>query len=159
MVKSRKYNSCYVALLSSTWIINMFVEGILQIMTPHWIRHSFFPHFIEILVTCNYINLRYTSSSVVKESACNAGDARDAVCSLGREDPQEDGMATHSRILAWNIPWIEEPCGLHSISSQRIVQDWSNWACMHAHTYNMMTLCVYYKMIITVSLVNIHYLI
>ena len=32
---------------------------------------------------------------------------------LGREDPLDGGMATHSRILAWRIPWTEEPCGLH----------------------------------------------
>ena len=34
------------------------------------------------------------------------------VQSLGREDPLEDGMATHSSILAWRIPWTEEPGGL-----------------------------------------------
>ena len=32
--------------------------------------------------------------------------------SLGREDPLEEGMATHSSILAWRIPWMEEPGGL-----------------------------------------------
>ena len=35
--------------------------------------------------------------------------------SLGREDPLEEGMATHSSILTWRIPWIEEPGGLQSI--------------------------------------------
>ena len=39
------------------------------------------------------------------------------VQSLGREDPLEKGMATHSSILAWRIPWIE-PGGLHSMGSQ-----------------------------------------
>ena len=39
-----------------------------------------------------------------KESACNVGD-------LGWEDPLEEGMATHSSILAWRIPWTEEPVG------------------------------------------------
>ena len=39
---------------------------------------------------------------------------------LGREDPLEDGMATHSNILAWRIPWTEEPCGLQSMGSQRL---------------------------------------
>ena len=37
------------------------------------------------------------------------------VQSLGREDPLEEGMATHSSILAWRIPWIEEPGGLQPI--------------------------------------------
>ena len=39
--------------------------------------------------------------------------------SLGREDPLEKGMATHSSILAWSIPWTEEPGGLQSMGSQR----------------------------------------
>ena len=37
------------------------------------------------------------------------------VQSLGREDPLEEGMATHSSILAWRIPWTEEPGGLQSM--------------------------------------------
>ena len=39
--------------------------------------------------------------------------------SLGQEDPLEKGMATHSSILAWTIPWTEEPGGLQSIGSQK----------------------------------------
>ena len=41
------------------------------------------------------------------------------VQSLGREDPLEGGMASHSDILAWRIPWTEEPDGLQSIGMQR----------------------------------------
>ena len=37
------------------------------------------------------------------------------VQSLGQEDPLEEGMATHSSILAWRIPWTEEPGGLHTV--------------------------------------------
>ena len=40
------------------------------------------------------------------------------VPSLGREDPLEEGMATHSSILAWRIPWTEKLGGLQSIGSQ-----------------------------------------
>ena len=40
--------------------------------------------------------------------------------SLGQEDPLEEEMATHSGILAWKIPWIEEPGGLQSIGLQRV---------------------------------------
>ena len=43
--------------------------------------------------------------------------------SLGWEDTLEKEMATHSGILAWKIPWTEEPGGLQSIGLQRIVQD------------------------------------
>ena len=62
----------------------------------------------------------FSGGSGDKESACNAGDP---VQSLGWEDPLEKGMATHSRILAWRIPWREEPGGLQSMGSQRVGQD------------------------------------
>ena len=42
---------------------------------------------------------------------------------LGRQDPLEKGMATHSSILAWRIPWTEEPGGLQSMGSQRVGYD------------------------------------
>ena len=42
------------------------------------------------------------------------------VQSLGQEDPLEKGMATHSSILAWRIPWTEEPGMLQSMGSQRV---------------------------------------
>ena len=45
------------------------------------------------------------------------------VRSLGQEDPLEKEMATHSSILAWRIPWTEEPCGLQSTGSQRVRHD------------------------------------
>ena len=46
------------------------------------------------------------------------------VRSLGQEDPLQKEMATHSSILAWRIPWMEEPGRLQSMGSQRIGQDW-----------------------------------
>ena len=55
-----------------------------------------------------------------KESACNAGDQ---VQSLGQEDLLEKGMATPFRILAWRIPWTEQPDGLQSMGSQRVGHD------------------------------------
>ena len=42
---------------------------------------------------------------------------------LGQEDPLEKGMATHSSILAWRIPWTEESAGLQTIGSQRVRHD------------------------------------
>ena len=42
------------------------------------------------------------------------------VLSLGREDPLEKEMATHSSILAWKIPWMKEPGRLQSMGSQRV---------------------------------------
>ena len=45
------------------------------------------------------------------------------VGSLGQEDPLEEGMPTHSSILAWRIPWTEEPGGLQSMGSLRVGHD------------------------------------
>ena len=45
------------------------------------------------------------------------------VQSLGWEEPLEEEMATHSSILAWSIPWTEEPGGLQSMGSQRVRHD------------------------------------
>ena len=50
------------------------------------------------------------------------------VQSLGQEDPLEEGMATHSSIISWRIPWTEEPGGLQPIGLQGIRHD---WACTH----------------------------
>ena len=47
---------------------------------------------------------------------------------MGQEDPLEEGMATHSRIRAWRIPWTEEPGRLWSMRSQRVGHDWNNLA-------------------------------
>ena len=50
------------------------------------------------------------------------------VSSLGQEGPLEEGMAVQCSILAWRIPWTEEPGGLQSIVWQRVRQDWSDLA-------------------------------
>ena len=59
-----------------------------------------------------------------KESACQSRKHKEIqVRSLGWEDPLEEGMATHSSILAWRIPWTEEPGGLWSMGQQRVRQN------------------------------------
>ena len=87
---------------------------------------------------------------VVKNPPANAGDAREMwvqglalvaqtvenlpamwetwVRPLGRVDPWEKGMAPHSSILTWSIPWTEEPGGLQSIGSHRVRHDWLSMA-------------------------------
>ena len=58
---------------------------------------------------------------ILKNPAANAGKIRDnGIKSLGQEDHLEDKIASHSSLLAWRIPWIEEPGGLHSMGSQRV---------------------------------------
>ena len=68
--------------------------------------------------------------SVVKKICLPMQETR--VWSLGQEDSLEAGMATHSSILAWRIPWTEEPGGLQSIELQRVRHNWSNLGHMHA---------------------------
>ena len=58
-----------------------------------------------------------------KEFTCNTGDIRMWDQSLGQEDLLEEEMATHSSILAWKIPWTEEPGKLQSMGSLRVGQN------------------------------------
>ena len=59
-------------------------------------------------------------ASLVAQMVKNLPAMREtSVQSLGQEDPLEKGMATHSSILAWRIPWTEEPGGLQSMRLQR----------------------------------------
>ena len=60
---------------------------------------------------------------MVKNPPAGAGDIETWVLSLGREDPLEKAMAPHSSILAWKIPWTEEPGRLQSMGSQRVGHD------------------------------------
>ena len=70
---------------------------------------------------------------MIKNPPANAGDTRNTgskkkkketqVRSLGWEDPLQKGMATHSSIFAWRIPWTEEPGKLQSMRSQRVRHD------------------------------------
>ena len=65
---------------------------------------------------------------MVKNPSASAGDTRDAVSILGREDPLEEEMATHCNILAWEILWTEEPGGptVHGVaeSQTRLSMRW-----------------------------------
>ena len=68
---------------------------------------------------------------VAKNLPDNAADIRDTGLIPGWEDSLEEGMATHSNVLAWRISWTEEPSRLQSMRSQRGRHDWSNLA--HTH--------------------------
>ena len=66
----------------------------------------------------------YYGASLVAQTVKRLPTMRETwVQSLGREDPLEKEMATHSSILAWKIPWTEEPGGLQSMGSQRVGHD------------------------------------
>ena len=62
-------------------------------------------------------------AQTVKNLPANSEDVRDAGLILGLEDTLEEGMATHSSILAWRISWREEPGVLQSTGSQRVGHD------------------------------------
>ena len=63
------------------------------------------------------------AKKLTKTLLANAGDVRDSDWIAESEDSLEDGMATHSSVLAWRIPWTEEPSGLWSIRLQRVGHD------------------------------------
>ena len=65
----------------------------------------------------------YGASLVAQRLKCLPARRETRVQSLGQEDPLEEGMATHSSILAWKIPWTEGPSGLQFMGSQRVRHD------------------------------------
>ena len=69
----------------------------------------------------------YSQASLVAQMVKNPPAMQETqVQSLGQEDPLEKEMATHSSPLAWEIPWTEEPGGLHSPWGHRVRHGWSN---------------------------------
>ena len=68
-------------------------------------------------------NQGFPGGAVTKNLPAKAGDTRDVGSVSGWEDPLELEIATHSTILAWKIPWTEEPCRLQSTGSQRVGHD------------------------------------
>ena len=67
--------------------------------------------------------LGFPGDSVVKNSPAMQEPQEAQVRSLSWEDPLEEGVATHSSILAWRISWTEDPGGLQSMGSQRVEHD------------------------------------
>ena len=79
----------------------------------------------QLIINSIYIVLAINMASQVslvvkKKPACQYRRHETWTISLGWEDALEEGMTTHSSILAWIIPWTEEPGGLQSMGSQRV---------------------------------------
>ena len=71
-----------------------------------------------------YTAVCYIWASLVAQTLKNLSAVQETwVQLLGWKDPLENGMATHSSILAWRIPWTEEPGGLQPMGSQRVEHD------------------------------------
>ena len=70
----------------------------------------------------------YIGASFIAQSVKNLPAMKETqVWFLGQEDPLEKERATHSGILAWEIPWTEEPGGLQSMGSRSVRHDWNNF--------------------------------
>ena len=80
----------------------------------------------DFLCTLLSFLLGFPGGTSGKEPACQCRRHETRVSSLGGEDPLEEGMATHFSILAWRIPWTEEPGGLQSMGL--LGHNWSNLA-------------------------------
>ena len=84
---------------------------------PGWMKHKLESRLLgEIAVT--------SASLEAQRLKCLPAMWETQVWSLGREDPLEKEMVTHSNILAWRIPWREEPGRLQPTGSQRVGHDW-----------------------------------
>ena len=105
----------------------------IQLTMEHWIQvpvlYSRFSLFIYFIHSINSVGFPGSANS--KELYCQFRREEMRVRSLGWEDALEEGMAAHSSILAWRIPWAEEPGGLQSIGSHRVGHDCSDFANTH----------------------------
>ena len=94
-----------------------------------------FPNHVKVIfrhhdgLFLNNYSSDLPASLVVQTVKTQSAMQETRVWSLGWEDALEKGIATHSCILAWRIPWREEPCRLQSVGSQRVTTEWS--PCTH----------------------------
>ena len=88
------------------------------------VSNCFYLHFISQIITVGKIIFTCFLASLVTQLVKNGPEMPATwVQSLGWEDPLEEGMATHSSILAWGIPRTEEPGGLQSMGSHSVRHD------------------------------------
>ena len=108
-----------------------------RLLTPVFLPGEFHglcsPWGCKELDTNEWLSHTHLSGSVVKESICNVEDEGHTGLIPGQEDPLKEEMVTHSNILAWKIPWTEEPGSLQSMGLQRVRYD---WATKHTHIFN-----------------------
>ena len=92
---------------------------------PPWYPYVYSPHLCLYFCFANKfiytIFLGFSGGLDDRETACNAEDLG-LISGLGRSS--REGLGTHSSILAWRIPWTEEPGGLYPLELQRVRYDW-----------------------------------
>ena len=109
--------SCILKVFSCSLPFQNFTDNTYEVSTTSW----WISKVSRELLSDPYTSVGFPGGSVVK----NPSAMQEIwVQSLGREDPLEEGMATHSSILAWKIPWTEEPSRLQSMGSQRVGRGW-----------------------------------
>ena len=105
----------------------MLISGVQQSdSVTHTHTHTQFFFIIGYYNVLNIVPCIFTvfpGGPVVKNTPAKQEPQETQVRSLSQEDPLEEGMATHSSILAWRIPWPEEPGGLQSVGLQRVRHD------------------------------------
>ena len=83
-------------------------------------------------------SLGFPGAAMVQNPLASAGDARDVGLIPGLGRSPGEGNGNHSSILAWKIPWTEEPGGLQSTGSQRVGHDWAT-ECAHTQMFPLVT--------------------
>ena len=97
--------------------------------------------YYKFVFKCTYYSIR---ASLVAQTVKRLSAMRETrVQSLGREDPLEKEMATHSSILAWRIPWTEEPGRLQSTGSQRVGHDWATSLSLSFFHYSIIAFLIF----------------
>ena len=116
---------------TSHWILGLFLRN--KPSDPFEVPTTFPPFTpnadLYLLKSCVPLISRCVQrkTSLVAQMVKHLSTMRETrVWSLGREDPLEKEMATHSSILAWKIPWMKEPGPLQSMRLQRVGHDWAN---------------------------------
>ena len=124
-------------------------------------------YFLVYIINTLYVYIvciirGFSGGSDSKESTCNTRD----FWSLVRKDTLEEEMATHSSILAWEIPWTEEPSRLQSIGLESQTR-LSNWARAHTHThthkhtrivYIVIQKCHIWKIVVVIMMMSLYFI-
>ena len=115
VICSRFWECSPLPLFSAWWNSSWFLK------TIFWKASLTPPHTTELI---NLPQAHYLRASLVAQMVKNLPAMQETwAWSLGQENPLEKGMATHSSILAWRIPWTEEPGSLQSMGLQRVRHD------------------------------------
>ena len=103
------------------------VHRVLEARILEWVASSFGFHFLTLRLFVCFGNLGFPGGASGQDPTCHCKTHNKwGFNSLVGKIPLEEEMATHSSILAWIIPWTEEPGGLESTGSQRFGQDWTH---------------------------------